>query len=111
MTLLRIYYPVWIVFRSEISLEGEEEDGEFVLEGGLEFLCPLIRRGVSSCLDCLECWDINGDSLFVRIYIYIYICICCVDILFTKRYMGDDHVGGSWLIIVMNGNKYTYISL
>lgn len=43
--------------------------------------------------------------------IYIYICICCVDILFTKRYMGDDHVGGSWLIIVMNGNKYTYISL
>lgn len=40
MSLLRIYYSVWIFFGSEISLQCEEEDGEFVLEGGLELFGP-----------------------------------------------------------------------
>ena len=41
MAFLRIDNPVGIFFGSEIALESEEEDGELVLKGSLEFFGPL----------------------------------------------------------------------
>lgn len=45
MALLRVYNAIWILLGTEIALEREEEDGELVLEGGLEGLVPLFGEG------------------------------------------------------------------